>query len=214
MGAAQERWFADQLAQSKRARSVWQVIGNQTVMAPVMAPDLTQTPPQVLAALERVRPGTTQLLKLTRFPFPANTDQWDGYPASRARMLEMFRRNGGAAIVVSGDSHAAWANELNDAEGRVGVEFAGTSITSPGQAAYFPGMDFGALIRARNPHIKWTDQTEHGFILVTLTRSQAKAEYFVVSTIQTKQYQTRLAAAFTTAPNTGAGIGAITPTNT
>ncbi len=211
MGDAQEQWFANQLAASKRAGAVWQVIGNQTVMAPVMAPDLSQTPPQLLAALERVRPGTTQLLKLTRFPFPANTDQWDGYPSSRARMLETFRRNGGNAVVVSGDSHAAWANELNDAQGRVGVEFAGTSITSPGQGAYFPGMDFGALLRARNPHIKWTDQTDHGFILLTLTKTQAKAEYFVVSTIQTKQYQTRVAATFTVAPNAGAGIGAINP---
>ena len=126
-------------------------------------------------------------------------------------MLELFRRNGGNAVVVSGDSHAAWANELNDAQGRVGVEFAGTSITSPGQGAYFPGMDFGALIRARNPHIKWTDQNDHGFILLTLTHSQAKAEYFVVSTILAKQYQTRAAAAFTVTPNTGSGIGAITP---
>ncbi|MBI3439958.1 MAG: alkaline phosphatase D family protein [Proteobacteria bacterium] len=211
MGAAQEQWLVDQLAASTSAQCVWQVIGNQVVMAPVMAPDLSQTPPQLQAALERVRPGTTQLLKLTRFPFPANTDQWDGYPASRARVLEAFRHNNGNAIVVSGDSHAAWASELNDAHGRVGVEFAGTSITSPGQAAYFPGMDFGALIRARNPHIKWTDQTDHGFILLTLTKTQAKAEYFVVSTILTKQYETRVAASFIVAPNSGQGVGAITP---
>ncbi|MBS0385805.1 MAG: alkaline phosphatase D family protein [Proteobacteria bacterium] len=211
MGVAQEQWFAAQLAESKRAGAVWQVIGNQVVMAPVLAPDLSQTPPQLVAALERLRPGVGQLLKLTRFPFPANTDQWDGYPASRARVLEAFRRNGGSAVVVSGDSHAAWANELADAHGRVAVEFAGTSVTSPGEAAYFPGLDFAGLLRARNPDIKWTDQTDHGFILLTLTRTQAKAEYFMVSTIQAKQYQTRIAATFTVAPNTGAGIGPITP---
>jgi alkaline phosphatase D len=126
-------------------------------------------------------------------------------------VLEAFRRNGGNAVVVSGDSHAAWANELNDPHGRVGVEFAGTSITSPGQAAYFPGMDFGALIRARNPHIKWTDQTDRGFLMLTLTRTQAKAEFFTVSTIIARQYETHLAAAFTVAPENGPGIGAITP---
>ena len=39
--------------------------------------------------------------------------------------------------------------------------------------------------------------------MVTLTRSHAQAEYFVVSTILAKQYQTRAAAAFTVTPNTG-----------
>jgi len=91
-------------------------------MAPVAAPDLSQTPAQLVAALEHARPGTTQLLKLTRFPFPLNTDAWDGYPAVRARVLDAFRRAGGNPIVVTGDSHAAWANELDDSHGRVGVD--------------------------------------------------------------------------------------------
>ena len=213
MGGAQEQWFADQLAQSKRGGAVWQVIGNQVIMAPVTAPDLSQTPAQLAAALEQVRPGVTQLLKLTRFPFPLNTDAWDGYPGARERVLSAFRRAGGNAIVVTGDSHSAWANELADQDGRVAVEFGTTSITSPSDAEYFSraGMDFGALLRARNPQVKWTDQSCHGFILLTLTREQAKAEFFSVSTILSKQYETRLDAAFTVAPESGAGIGAITP---
>ena len=216
MGQAQEQWLTGQLADSKRAGSTWQVIGNQVVMAPVAAPDLSQAPPQLVAALEHLRPGTSQLLKLTRFPFPLNTDAWDGYPGCRARVLNAFRRNGGNAIVLAGDSHAAWANELDDAQGRVAVEFGTTSITSPGFGDYFirGGMDFGALLRARNPQIKWTNQLSHGFILLTLTKQQAKAEFFKVSTIETKQYQTTLDASFTVAPNTGQGIGAITPAHT
>jgi alkaline phosphatase D len=216
MGAAQERWLADQLASSKRANAVWQVIGNQTIMAPVAAPDLSQTPAQLVAALEHARPGTTQLLKLTRFPFPLNTDAWDGYPAVRTRVLDAFRRAGGNPIVVTGDSHAAWANELDDSHGRVGVEFGTTSITSPGFGDYFvrAGMDFGALLRARNPQVKWTNQLCHGYILLTLTRLQAKAEFFKVSTIESKQYQTTLDASFTVAPSAGQGIGAITPVHT
>ena len=215
MGEAQERWFSDQLDQSKSGGSVWQVIGNQVIMAPITAPDLSQTPPQLAAALERVRPGVTQLLKLTRFPFPLNTDAWDGYPSARARVLAAFRRAGANPIVVTGDSHSAWANELSDSQGRLAVEFGTTSITSPSDAQYFSraGMDFGALLRARNPQVKWTDQNCHGFILLTLTREQAKAEFFNVSTILTKQYETRLDAAFTVAPEAGPGIGAITPTH-
>jgi alkaline phosphatase D len=185
-------------------------------MSPVAAPDLSQTPPQLVVALEHVRPGAAQLLKLTRFPFPLNTDAWDGYPTARARVLASFRRNEGNAIVLAGDSHAAWANELDDAQGRVAVEFGATSITSPGFGDYFVrgGMDFGALVRARNPQIKWTNQRSHGFILLTLTHQQAKAEFFKVSTIESKQYQTTLDASFTVAPSSGAGIGAITPAHT
>ena len=111
---------------------------------------------------------------------------------------------------------AAWANELDDSHGRVGVEFGATSITSPGFGDYFirAGMDFGALLRARNPQVRWTNQLSHGYILLTLTRQQAKAEFFKVTTIESKQYQTTLDASFTVAPSAGQGIGAITPVHT
>src|SRR4029077_619999 len=103
----------------------------------ITAPDLTRTPPQLAAALERVRPGVTKLLDLTRFLIPLNTDAWDGYPAARARVYAKMREAGGNTIVLAGDSHSAWANELNDPQGRIAVEFAGTSITSPSDADYF-----------------------------------------------------------------------------
>jgi alkaline phosphatase D len=182
-------------------------------MAPVTAPDLSQTPPQLAAALEQVRPGVSQLLKLTRFPFPLDPDAWDGYPDARARVLSAIRGSGGNAIVVSGDSHAAWANELGDEHGRVAVEFGGTSVTSPSEAEYFAraGLDFDAGIRSRNPQVKWTDHDKRGFLMLTLTRDSAKAEFFTVSTILARAFETSLDAAFTIAPHGGPGIGAITP---
>jgi alkaline phosphatase D len=158
----------------------------------------------------------TQLLKLTKFPFPLDTDAWDGYPGARARALQAMRAAGGNTIVVTGDSHMAWANELNDEQGRVAVEFGGTSVTSPSDASYFQaaGIDFAAGIRARNPHIKWTDASEHGFLLLSLTRTQATAEFITVSNILSKEYQTGRSAAFTVDADTTPGIGAITPVAT
>ena len=116
--------------------------------------------------------------------------------------MAALRRARANAIVVSGDSHSAWANELDDANGCVAVEFAGTSVTSPSEAEYFnrAGLDFGALLRARNPHIKWTDQTNHGFLVLTLEREAAKAEFVMVSTILSKTYEARVAATFTVTP--------------
>ena len=68
-------------------------------------------------------------------------------------------------------------------------------------------MDFAAGLRARNPQIKWTDQMHHGFILLTLRHDKATAAYMMVSTIQSKQYDTQAAATFTVAPTRGPGVG-------
>lgn len=211
LGEAQETWLRSELAASTRANVPWQVIGNQVLMAPITAPDLSATPPQLAAALERLVPGVTQLLKLTKFPFPLSVDVWDGYPQARARAFEAMRAAGGNTLVLTGDSHTAWANELNDAQGRVGVELGTTSITSPSDANYFTpfGVDFAGGLRARNPHVKFVDH-QRGFLLLTLTPAQATAEFFTVSTILSKEYEVARAAAFTIAPDGGAGVG-ITP---
>src|SRR5690606_8780408 len=114
---------------SVRNGVAWRVLGNQVLVAPVTAPDLSRTPPQLASALERLRPGVTQLLKLTRFPLPVTADTWDGYPRARARLYEAIRAAGGGTLIVTGDSHTAWANELRDQNGRVAIEFGTTSIT-------------------------------------------------------------------------------------
>jgi alkaline phosphatase D len=213
LGEAQERWLAEQLSRSARARTAWQVLGNQVLMAPVDAPDLSATPPALASALERLRPGVTQLLKLTRFAFPLNTDAWDGYPQARARVLAAIRAAGGNALVLTGDTHTAWANEIADDAGRVAVEFGTTSITSPSDADYFAaaGIDFAAGVRARNPQVRWTDPLHRGYLLLTLTREQATAEFFAVTTILSKDYEEQRLAAFTVAADAGPGVGEITP---
>jgi alkaline phosphatase D len=212
MGAAQEQWLADQLHASVRSGATWQVLGNQILMAPTNAPNLSGTPAALADALERLLPGVKQQLKLTRFPFPLNTDSWDGYPAARNRVYASFRAAQGNPIVLTGDTHTAWANELNDAQGRVGVEFGTTSITSPGDGEYFApfGIDFAAGVLARNPHVKYSNSLHRGFLTLTLTREQATAEFFSVSNILSKEYETTRVAAYTVDAEPGPGIGAIT----
>ncbi|MGE0741570.1 MAG: alkaline phosphatase [Hyphomonadaceae bacterium] len=212
LGQAQEQWLATELARSKQSDTTWQVLGNQVLMAPLDAPDLSAAPVPLVAALERLRPGVGQLLKLTRFPFPLNPDAWDGYRASRARVLQAIRAAGGNTLVLTGDTHTAWANEIADGEGRLAAEFGTTSITSPSEGDYFAaaGMDFGAAIRARNPQVKYTDPMHRGYLLLTLTKAQALAEFFTVSTILAQQYEVARGAAFTVAPDDGPGVGEIT----
>ncbi|MEZ5994951.1 MAG: alkaline phosphatase D family protein [Hyphomonadaceae bacterium] len=205
MGAAQEEWLAGELSGSVAAGRRWQVLGNQVLVAPVNAPDLSATPPALAAALERLSPGVTQLLKLTRFAFPASTDTWDGYPAARDRLLAAIRQAQANVVVITGDSHTAWANELNDAEGRVATEFGATSITSPSDADYFvsAGVDFAGGVQARNPHVKYVDPIHRGFLVLTLTQEAAQADFFSVSTITSKQYETARTAAFRVTSGSG-----------
>jgi alkaline phosphatase D len=212
MGLAQEQWLADELRRSVQGAVTWQVLGNQILMAPVNAPDLSRTPPQLAAALERLLPGVTQLLKLTRFAFPLNSDSWDGYPGARSRVLGAIRAAAGNALVLTGDTHTAWANEVSDGEGRLAVEFGAPSVTSPSDGDYFApfDIDFAAGVRARNAHVKFIDPLHRGFLVLTLTPQQATAEFFSVSNIRSREFETTRTAAFTVAPANGPAIGAIT----
>jgi alkaline phosphatase D len=205
LGDAQQTWLSDELARSKQGGAVWQVLGNQTLMAPIMAPDLSAAAIALAASLP---PGVAQILKLTRFPFPLNPDSWDAYPQSRVRVLEALRAANANALVLSGDSHMGWANEIADARGRVAAELGATSITSASQADFLAnaGIDFARGVRARNPHVKWVDPQRRGFLLLTLTKEQALAEFFAVSTIAAKQYETTRVAAFSIAPTPGAAV--------
>lgn len=213
LGPAQEQWLATELGASKQANVKWRIIGSQIVMAPITAPDLSNTPPARAAEIELLRPGVTQLLKLTRFPLPLNTDSWDGYPEARKRVLQAIRASGGDTMVIAGDSHTAWANEIDDENGRVAVEFGATSVTSPSDASFFTdaGIDFSAGVRARNSHIKFTDANHRGFTVLTLTKENVTAEYMAVSTITAKVFETTKLATFTVAPAGNGSIGPLTP---
>ena len=78
------------------------------------------------------------------------TDDWDGYPASRTRLLLAHRETAPPnPVVIGGDIHAFFANDLqvdfdNPSSPMVATEFVGTSVTSPG-----PSYDVIAASAAR-----------------------------------------------------------------
>lgn len=185
MGRAQEGWIARELAASVKAGHAWQVIGNQVVMARVDAP--------LRAALNPDEAGRVEPRALRRIErrdeaaalgVPAALDMWDGYPADRERLYGLFRQARARPIVLSGDSHSFWANDLKDASGRrVAAEFGTTGITSPGAGEVVKGLDFGEIIARANSEVLYNNQVAKGFVLLTLTRAEAKAEMVAVSTI-------------------------------
>jgi alkaline phosphatase D len=205
LGQQQEHWLARELDDAKANGVAWQLIGNQVLMAPVTAPDLHTAPEPAQLAAERASPGARQLMQFTRLPIPLNPDSWDGYPQSRARLLDLFRRLNGSVIVLSGDSHAAWVNELIYTGVRVAAEFGAPSVTSPGPGDLFAsaGVDFAAGVRARNPHVKWTDHTKRGYLRLTLERTGALAEFMSVSNVQSTEFRVAREAAFMVTPGIG-----------
>jgi alkaline phosphatase D len=111
---------------------------------------------------------------------PLNFDAWDGYPAARARLLASAQRDGVDLVVLAGDSHNAWANDLVNDGRPAGVEFAGQSVSSPGFEAYLkrtPPQTVAQALMGANPTLKWADMSQRGYMHVTLTPAQAACEW-------------------------------------
>jgi len=205
LGAGQQSWLEGVLAASVRAKKPWQLLGNQVVMARVAGPDLTSEPAASefrarIAKLPQVyRDRLQQAAAGYKAGLPFNFDAWDGYPAARERLYAAFRRAGSKPIVLAGDSHAAWANDLYDDTGTlVASEFGATAITSPSYGSLLPGL--GTAIAKANREVAFCDQDSKGYTLVTLTKAAATAEFVTVSTILTKEFTRNIAATYRAAP--------------
>ena len=193
LGAAQLGWVERTLATSVEAGKPWQVLGNQVVMARVAGPDLEKqmgadnfaATMAKLPAMWRERLATG--IASYREGLPFNFDSWDGYPPARERLYAAFRRAKSRPIVLSGDSHAAWANDLHDASGTlVAAEFGATAVTSPSYGSLLPGI--GRYIADANDEVRFCDQDNKGYLLLTLTPEHAEADFRTVSTIFAKPF--------------------------
>ena len=194
LGSAQLGWIERTMAASVTAGKPWQILGNQVVMARVAGPDLEKQlgPDQFAATMaklpEQWRARLQTAAQSYRAGLPFNFDSWDGYPAARERLYAAFRRAKSRPVVLSGDSHAAWANDLHDASGAlVAVEFGATAVTSPSYGSLIPGI--GTLIADVNDEVQFCDQDRKGFIVLTLTPDHATADFRTVSTVLTKTFE-------------------------
>lgn len=196
-----------ELGQALSTPTAWQVLGNQVLMARMTAPDLRAAVgeaalSEALAAAEGYRRGRLEgMIALGAAGAPLYLDAWDGYPAERERLYDQVKRAGAAGrlVVLSGDSHAAWANQLADAAGRpVGVEFGCTAISSPSPSlgAVLPGAPMAEIMAAQNPEIDWCDLGPRGFVVLSLAPEAAEARMVAVSTVASPVFETFEAARF------------------
>lgn len=184
LGAPQEAWLDGELKRSAAAGTAWQVLGNQTVMAPMRTPDYTALLPEDILEAVRQKGGySARWVERSKLGLPVNLDAWDGYPAARERLLSSAISAQANLVVLSGDSHMFWASDLyrQSDERFAGVEFATGSITSPGGYENITSdpriFEIAAsAIPAKNRGVRFANVKDKGFVLLTLTREAAQAE--------------------------------------
>ena len=113
-----------------------------------------------------------------------NVDQWDGYPAARARLLQDIADLGVQNVVVlTGDIHVAGAADLRlpDA-GTTGTvvahELVGPAISSESLAAAV-----GASFDLSAMGLAYSNLADHGYVRATVTPERWRAEWVMVDTI-------------------------------
>ena len=193
MGPEQEAWLAAGLRRSVGRRTKWQVLAQQIVMGSLMVPPEAATwlgPNATDGERAFLRAG----LDAAQAGLPYNHDSWDGYPQARRRLLQAALEADANLVVLSGDSHNAWAFDLDLDGHRAGIELAGQSVTSPGNEEDYPAAAPDVAARetiARNPQLKWTNLHQRGYATLHLTPQRATAEWLFLQTI--RQHGTALA---------------------
>ncbi|MET9116456.1 alkaline phosphatase D family protein [Streptomyces longwoodensis] len=180
-GATQERWLIDGW---RRSRALWNVVPQQVTFS--------------------------RRYNTTATPSKVSMDSWDGYPASRERILAGAEAAGVENLMVlTGDVHVHYAFDIKrdfaDPGSRtVGTEIVTTSVTSGRDGAERPAN--WATYRAANPHLKFYDG-RRGYVNVTLGQHEARADF------RTVPYVTRPGAPVTTAASfvTRAGSPGLEP---
>ncbi len=227
ISATQQSWLTGVLTQS---RATWQVLGNQDIMARIWFPasilaaqtaaGLSPTAANVQAVQTAITayltakatraaggtgaltPTQAALLNPAVNPrLPYNLDSWDGYPINRETVLQTVKALGKKLVVLSGDSHNAWFSNLTTlANEKVGVEFAGTSVTSPGFesaglggiASSLDGSVLGASAVGAGlglvDDVNYSDTSHRGYLLMTVTADSVKGDYVFLSTVKSTTY--------------------------
>ena len=210
LGAPQEAWLADGFKASVAAGKRWQVLGNQVIMARVVAPNMPEKlSGEQLDAIYAKAPYAKPYIEFTKYGLPWNLDAWDGFDAARERLYKSAESAEARLVTLTGDTHTAWANELYDKQGvRRGVEFGCTSITSPGLGTMLPVPQINEWMAERNKEVAYYDAFGHGFTLLTITEDKVSADYVKVSDILKQDYTVETSARFSVTPE-ASGIGGL-----
>ena len=191
LGQNQEQWLSERLRESVQRGVSWQVLGQQVLMSKVGIPKIDQ---ETLAAMnlpEGQREYIALMQTLGAAGLPLNLDAWDGYPVSRDRVTAMLTESGANTVVLAGDTHNAWAFNLQNAQGQaIGVEIGTPAVTSPGMEAYVP-MAAEALasgLKEASPGLIDVDVSRRGWAEVVFGAQEMRSRWHFISTVLDRRF--------------------------
>lgn len=174
MGSRQENWFYNQLSSSSKRGATWRIIGSQIVFSRVN---------------QSIAFGDES---------PLNNDAWDGYQSNRNRTFSHLYKNGiSNNIFLAGDSHASWVSDLvwlgeksydsASGEGSIGVEFAGSAVTSPcpygANITLERANQASTWLQTANGELQWQDLYYRGYYELHISSEKLSANYFGLPTV-------------------------------
>lgn len=215
MGSAQMKWLKSAMETST---AKWQVLGQQVVMAATWLPlsvllkflayfsapgNATEADIDSEVANYKnayLADGAATYINSSNPVLPYNPDAWDGYPEARESLLQTFLEVAALTptirkklVVLSGDTHNAWHNNLTLRNGiKVGEEFATASVSAPGWESLFPTRTptIKSLFEDTSSisHVQWMDPSRRGYLKMTFTAAQAKGEWIFVDSVTATGY--------------------------
>jgi len=237
LGTTQLEWLQQQMATSN---ATWQLLGQQVLMGKMYLPSellmvisqlegaTGETKTALLSKLNTLlgelvtiktrmlqQDATLTQEEIARVTtvLPYNLDAWDGYFMERETIFGTAKALGKKLVVVAGDTHNAWANNLRDYKGEVvGVEFATPSVTSPGLEEYAGLSDvmmaaqFEGAIDLLIDDLKYLNAYDRGFMTLTFDATQVSANWYYVNSCDSTEYSlnTHRAKTITVANTAGA----------
>ena len=208
LGLEQEAWLNDTFQRSYMQGAKWRILGQQTLLGFLTPPD-----PMPLLRTNELNEGQRQLAdmlaELSRENMPLFPDSFGGsYRAARGRLLDAATASGGNTIVLTGDSHNAWAFNLRDADGNVAaVEIGATSVTSPGIETELPidPADGEKALVAKNSELSYCKLDARGYSVVTVEPDAVTVEWVYVDNIKTRDFRAEVGKRLRIAHTTSGG---------
>ncbi len=218
MGVAQRQWLQEQLMQST---APWNVLGQQVLMAKMLIPQelllflgqITNSDqrPETLAQMkQKIEEFVTLKMRLKandptltamdearlNAVAPYNLDAWDGYAYEREVVYGTLQQLGKKAVVLAGDTHNAWAASLytHATNHEVGVEFATSSVSSPG-IEYYLNVPAAEMVELENAfklliyELDYCNLNQRGYLTVTFDHDQVVADWKFVDTVKAREYK-------------------------
>ncbi|KAI0593895.1 PhoD-like phosphatase-domain-containing protein [Biscogniauxia sp. FL1348] len=168
MGSRQENWFYNELTKSAQRGATWRIVGNQVIFSHIVE------------------------------SFGLNGDNWNGYVANRNRTLKhLYDNDIGNNIFLAGDSHQNWVSDLawldekpynsSTGSGAIGVELAGTAVSSRGASGPIAAAQRAARARvAANAVLQWQEGYYRGYFLLAASRGHLEARFYGAPTVASR----------------------------